>query len=124
MSRERTLEHGSCARNATEKTSFTPNEAIAAARDVGDCEMTETIRRKPYWRQTKLLMLSSLALPTVLTVGLAFWVGRLNTLTLAGMPAGFLLAVHGVALVSIAAVARFAVTQERIERWHGTQDDA
>lgn len=86
--------------------------------------MTEIVRRKPYWRQTKLLMLSSLALPVLLIAGLVFWVRDLGGLVLGGMPAGFLLAVHGVALVSIAAVARFAVTQERIDRWHGAHDDA
>ena len=86
--------------------------------------MAEIIRRKPYWRQAKLLALTSLALPAALVLGLAYWVGEFGAMTLAGMPAGSLLAVHGVAIVSIAAVARFAITQERIDRWHGTHDDA
>ena len=90
----------------------------------GTGEMAEIIRRKPYWRQAKLLALTSLALPAALVLGLAYWVGEFGAMTLAGMPAGYLLAVHGVAIVSIAAVARFAITQERIDRWHGTHDDA
>jgi len=85
--------------------------------------MSEIIRRKPYWRQTKLLMLSSLALPALLIVGLASWVARAGDLTLAGMPLGFFLAVHGVVLVVIAAATRFAIIQERIDRWHGAHDD-
>jgi len=86
--------------------------------------MAEIIRRKPYWRQTKLLMLTSLALPLALITGLAFLSERLGGLTLAMMPIGFLLGVHGVAAVAIFAVARFAIVQERIDRWHGANDDA
>ena len=86
--------------------------------------MSEIIRRKPYWRQTKLLMLSTLGLPAVLIVGLAYWVDRSGSMSVAGMPLGFLLAVHGVVVVSIAAVGRFAIIQERIDRWHGAHDDA
>lgn len=85
--------------------------------------MADFIRRKPYWRQTKLLMLSSLGIPMVLIVGLAYWALRAGTMTVAGMPLGFFLAVHGVVLVSIATVARYAIAQERIDRWHGANDD-
>ena len=85
--------------------------------------MTETTQRKPYWRQTKMLMISSLVLPCVLLIGLPFWITRLDAITFLGLPAGFLLAVHGVVIVAIAAVARFAVTQEQIDRWHGTHDN-
>jgi putative solute:sodium symporter small subunit len=86
--------------------------------------MAEVMRRRPYWRQTKLLMLSSLTPPLVLIGGLAFWVARAGTATLAGAPIGFLLAVHGVVIVSIAAVARFAAKQERIDRSHGAYEDS
>lgn len=68
-------------------------------------------------------MLSSLAFPVVLIAGLAVWTDRFEGVFVAGMPLGFLLAVHGVAVVTIAAVARFASAQERIDRWHGASDD-
>lgn len=70
-----------------------------------------------------MLALSCLAIPAVLVLGLAYWVGALGNLSLAGLPASYLLAVPGVAIVSIAAVARYAVSQERIDRWHGSHDD-
>jgi putative solute:sodium symporter small subunit len=86
--------------------------------------VAEIIRRKPYWRQTKLLMLTSLTLPMVLVAGLAYLTERFSGFSAAGMPLGFLLGVHGVAAVSIAAVARFSIIQERVDRWHGANDDA
>jgi putative solute:sodium symporter small subunit len=85
--------------------------------------MAEGLRKKPYWRQTRLLMLSSLALPLVLIAGLAFWAERFSEVVVAGAPLGFLLAVHGVAGLSIAAVARYAAHQERIDRLHGASDE-
>lgn len=85
--------------------------------------MTEATQRKPYWRQTKMLMVSSLLLPCILLIGLPFWATRLDGVMVLGLPAAFLLAVHGVVILAIAAVARFAVTQEQIDRWHGTNDN-
>ena len=68
-------------------------------------------------------MLTSLVLPCVLLVGLPYWIGRVGSYFLAGLPLGYLLAVHGVVIVTIAAAARFAAVQERIDRWHGTHED-
>ena len=85
--------------------------------------MADKIRKKPYWRQTKYLMLSTLALPLVLIGGLAYWAQRFGDVWLAGTPLGFLVAVHGVVIVSIAAVVRYATLQERIDRAHGTSED-
>ena len=85
--------------------------------------MTEATQRKPYWRQTKMLMVSSLLLPCILLIGLPFWATRLDGVMVLGLPAAFLLAVHGVVILAIATVARFAVTQEQIDRWHGTNDN-
>ena len=86
--------------------------------------LAEVIRKKPYWRQTKYIMLSTLAVPLVLVGGLAYWAQRFAGVSLAGMPLGFLLAVHGVTLVCIAAVVRHANLQERIDRLHGAGEDA
>ena len=49
--------------------------------------MTETAQRKPYWRQTKMLMVSSLLLPCILLIGLPFWATRLDGVMVLGLPA-------------------------------------
>jgi len=85
--------------------------------------VAEIISRKPYWRQTKWLMASSLAAPLVLIGGLAYWIGRVDGIMVGGMPLNFVLAAHGVVVVSIVAVARYAVLQDRLDRWHGANDD-
>ena len=94
------------------------------ANATGGDDVAETTQRKPYWRQTKTLMVSSLALPCILLIGLPDWVTRLDSVSVIGLPLGFLLAVHVVVIVVIAAVARFAMTQEQIDRWHGTHDNS
>jgi putative solute:sodium symporter small subunit len=85
--------------------------------------MADGIERKPYWRQTKGLMLITLALPCLLIVGLPYWLFLIKPISLVGFPIGYLIAVHGVVLVCIAVVARFSLAQERIDHWHGAHED-
>ena len=85
--------------------------------------MTENGERKPYWRQSKMLMVTSLVWPCLLLVGIPYWFGMLGPYSLAGLPIGYLLAVHGVVLLSIVVIARFATVQEQVDRWHGTHED-
>lgn len=85
--------------------------------------MIEKSRRKPYWRQTKLLAAVALVPPILLILGLPYWVGRLASVSLIGLPAGFLLAVHGVVVVIIAAAAYFVRQQEIIDRSHRAHED-
>ena len=85
--------------------------------------MDDTEQRKPYWRETKLLMLACLVTPCAMLMGLPYWVGLAGTGSIAGLPVGYLIAVHGVVIAVIAAVARFVLVQERIDRWHGTHED-
>ncbi len=85
--------------------------------------MADGIERKPYWRQTKVLMLVVLFVPCLLLVGLPYWIALIGPYAIAGLPITYLIAVHGIVLVAIAAVARFAAVQEQIDRWHGTHED-
>jgi putative solute:sodium symporter small subunit len=85
--------------------------------------MTVAAARKPYWRQTKVLMLTTLLWPCLILLGLPYWNSILGPYTIAGLPLGYVLAVHGVVLVCIAVVARYALIQDQIDRWHGTHDD-
>jgi putative solute:sodium symporter small subunit len=103
-----------------EKTSFTSNRTGV---DFVGGNMADGVERKPYWRQTKVLMLFTLAWPCLFLVGLPYWLSMLKPMSLAGLPIGYLVAVHGVVLVCIGVVARFAAVQERIDRWHGAHDD-
>jgi len=132
MSRARSLEHVKYGGNATELTPFTSTHTGVGSRrglegraGTGSGErMVDIIRRVPYWRQAKMLAVATIAPVAVVVLGLTYWALPLEAVTLAGMPAAFLLAVHGVAVVAIASVARFALAQERIDRWHRTHDDA
>ncbi len=80
-------------------------------------------RRKPFWRETKGLVLLCLIIPAVVIGSLAFWVERLGNQQLLGFPLGFLIAGNGVVLLSLAVVGWFAAKQDEIDRWHGAHED-
>ena len=85
--------------------------------------MIEKKRRKPYWRETKMLTVSTLILPGIIMLVLPFWSDELAGPTIVGFPVGYALAAHGVILVAIAAAARFITRQDEIDHWHGAQED-
>ena len=77
--------------------------------------MIEKKRRKPYWRETKMLAFATLILP--------FWSDELAGPTIIGFPVGFALAAHAVTLVAVAAAVRFILRQNEIDHWHGAHED-
>jgi putative solute:sodium symporter small subunit len=81
------------------------------------------LKRKPYWRETKSLMLLSLLMPAIGIVTLPFWIERLAPFTLFGFPLGFFLAGNGVVIAVLLIAAWFSAKQDEIDRWHGAHED-
>ena len=85
--------------------------------------MIERSTRKPYWRETKALATASLLLPVAAVLTMPLWIGWASQWTLIGLPLGFVLAVHGLVLLAVAAAARFVGRQDEIDQWHGAHDE-
>jgi putative solute:sodium symporter small subunit len=85
--------------------------------------MIEGKQRKPYWRETKMLVVGTLILPGIVMLILPFWSDELAGPTVIGFPVGYLLASHVAVLVAVAAAARFILRQDEIDRWHGAHED-
>ena len=90
---------------------------------IAEAEVIEKKRRKPYWRETKMLAFGTLIVPGILMLVLPFWSDELAGPTIIGFPVGFALAAHAVILVAVAAVARFILRQNEIDHWHGAHED-
>jgi putative solute:sodium symporter small subunit len=85
--------------------------------------MMERNERKPYWRHTKAQMLTSL-LPFVLAIiVLPLYADALNDKRILGMPLGYFLACHGLAVIAFVTMAVFVNRQDAIDRWHGAHED-
>lgn len=85
--------------------------------------MIEKRRRKPYWRETKMLTFGTLVVPGIAMLVLPFWSDELSGPTVIGFPVGYLLASHVAILVAVAAAARFIMRQDEIDHWHGAHED-
>lgn len=86
--------------------------------------MAQQEERKPYWRQTKVLMAVCVAPAVAALVGIPYWIGFIQPMSILGLPIGYLLALHGAVIGGIAVIARFSTAQDNIDRWHGTHEDA
>ena len=78
---------------------------------------------RPYWRNTRLLMLVSLIVPCVALPFLPQILTKLGARTFLGFPLGYFLAAHGFIVLGCFAVSWFVRRQDRIDRWHGTHED-
>ncbi|HEY5827974.1 MAG: DUF4212 domain-containing protein [Hyphomicrobiaceae bacterium] len=85
--------------------------------------MMERNERKPYWRHTKMQMLASL-LPFVLAmIVLPLYAEALNEKRILGIPLGYFLACHGLAVIGFVTIAVFVNRQDAIDHWHGAHED-
>ena len=85
--------------------------------------MIERNERKPYWRHTKVQMLTSL-LPFVLAmIVLPLYADALNDKRILGIPLGYFLACHGLIVIAFVTIAVFVNRQDAIDRWHGAHED-
>jgi putative solute:sodium symporter small subunit len=85
--------------------------------------MMERNERKPYWRHTKVQMLTSL-LPFVLAmIVLPLYADTLNDKRILGVPLGYFLACHGLTVIAFVTIAVFVNRQNAIDHWHGAHED-
>ena len=99
-----------------------PLPLAAATREVSAI-MIERNERKPYWRHTKVQMLTSL-LPFVLAmIVLPLYADALNEKRILGIPLGYFLACHGLAVIGFVTIAVFVNRQNAIDHWHGAHED-
>jgi putative solute:sodium symporter small subunit len=85
--------------------------------------MLEKKRRRPYWRETKSLVMSSLAPPLLLILSMPLWLPALAGRTLLGLPAEFAAASFGVCGLVLFVAVRFVRRQDAIDHWHGAHED-
>ena len=85
--------------------------------------MIERKERKPYWRHTKVQMLSSLLPFAAVMIVLPLYADRLNTGKILGFPAGYFLVCHGLVVIAFVTVTSFVNRQDALDRWHGANED-
>jgi putative solute:sodium symporter small subunit len=85
--------------------------------------MIERSERKPYWRHTKVQMLTSLLPFTLAMTVLPLYADALNVKRIFGVPLGYFLTCHGLVLIALVTVAVFVNRQDAIDRWHGAHED-
>jgi len=85
--------------------------------------MIERKERKPYWRHTKLQLVASLLPFLVMIIVVPLYADELNHNKFLGFPLGYLLACHGLILLTIVTIASFVNRQDAIDRWHGAHED-
>ncbi len=79
--------------------------------------------RRPYWRETRTLMLRFIAPGAVLVLGtLLFW-EKISAFSFIGFPLGYFLLMHGFIILGIVVMAWHGVAQGRIDRRHGIHGD-
>jgi putative solute:sodium symporter small subunit len=85
--------------------------------------MIERNERKPYWRHTKVQMLTSLVPFVVAMIVLPLYADALNDKRILGIPLGYFLACHGLIVIAFVTIAAFVNRQDAIDRSHGAHED-
>ncbi|MGF1649630.1 MAG: DUF4212 domain-containing protein [Hyphomicrobiaceae bacterium] len=86
--------------------------------------MVERGQRKPYWRQTKWQLLTTLLPLIAATIAIPLYAGELNAFSFLGFPLGYFLTGHGLLIVALLASGNFVSAQNTIDRWYGANEDA
>ncbi len=85
--------------------------------------MIEDLRRKPYWRQVRFLLVYIFAiLVAALSLGL-FFVTPLNSINFLGFPLGFYVIGQGTLILAIVVTFWFVVRQDKIDRENRVIED-
>jgi putative solute:sodium symporter small subunit len=91
--------------------------------DISSGIMIERNERKPYWRQTKVQMLTSLLPFVVAIIVLPLYADALNDKRVLGVPLGYFLVCHGLIVIAFVTIAAFVNRQDAIDHWHGAHED-
>lgn len=76
-----------------------------------------------YWRKTRNLMWTALAIWFVFSFLIHFFVRQLNEITFLGFPLGYYMAAQGSLIVFVILIFWFAARQNRIDEEHGVAED-
>ena len=85
--------------------------------------MIERNERGPYWRHTRMQMLTSLLHFIVAMIVLPLYADALNDKRILGVPLGYFLVCHGLAVIAFVTIAAFVNRQDAIDHWHGAHED-
>jgi len=85
--------------------------------------MIERNERKPYWRHTRTQMLTSLLPFVAAMIVLPLYADALNDKRILGVPLGYFLVCHGLAVIAFVTMAAFVNRQDAIDHWHGAHED-
>jgi putative solute:sodium symporter small subunit len=85
--------------------------------------MIERNERRPYWRHTRMQMLTSLLPFVAAMIVLPLYADALNDQRILGVPLGYFLVCHGIAVIAFVTMAAFVNRQDAIDHWHGAHED-
>lgn len=85
--------------------------------------MLDHKHRRPYWLETRRLMLFVIMLLVVLLVGMLTFLGWLDTFTIIGFPLGYFLLAHVFVIAAFVSFVWHGHEQDQIDRRHGTHED-
>lgn len=86
--------------------------------------MIQRHERKPYWRQTKWQLVSSLGPLLVAFLVIPQYASDLNGISFLGFPLGYFLVGPGLCVMGLFTIASFVDRQDAVDRWHGAHEDA
>ena len=75
-----------------------------------------------YWRKTRRLTMSLLAVWMVLTFSLGWFAGELNSVVIAGFPLGFYMAAQGALLIYLLIIWFYNRRMKRLDAEYGIED--
>lgn len=85
--------------------------------------LLDTKHRRPYWLETRRLVVLSMLPGLMIVFGSLIFMGQLNGIRFIGFPLGYFLLAHGFIIMAFTAIAAHAVRQDHIDRHHGMHED-
>ena len=86
--------------------------------------MLDQKHRRPYWLETRMLVVWLMMPGVFLVLGTILFWGRLNGFSFIGFPLGYFLLTHGFMVLGFVVVAWHSVSQAQIDRRHGIHEES